>query len=230
MGAGLPPLYAIVDAGLAARHGWAVPDLAAAYLDGGARLLQLRAPGVASGVLEGWCDAVVARASGCGASIVVNDRADVARVCGAAGVHLGQEDLPVEDARDVVGARAVVGLSTHTVDQLADAAARPVTYVAVGPVWATATKETGYRPVGLSLIREAAARAGPVPVVAIGGVTLERAPEALAAGAASVAVIGDLLAAGDPAARVRAWIDRLAAWSRARPGAAAAGYVDDRPK
>ena len=210
MGADLPPVYAIVDAGLAARHGWTVPDLAAAYLDGGARLLQLRAPGVASGVLEGWCDAVVARASRYGAAVIVNDRADVARLCAAAGVHLGQEDLPVEDARNVVGESAVVGLSTHTEGQLREGLARRVTYVAVGPVHATGTKDTGYSPVGLAMVRKAAALAAATPVVAIGGITLERAPDVLAAGAASVAVIGDLLARGTPAARVRAYVDRLA--------------------
>jgi len=210
MGPDLPPVYAIVDAGLAARHGWTIPDLAAAYLDGGARLLQLRAPGVGSGVLEGWCDAVVARASRYGATVLVNDRPDVARLCGAAGVHLGQQDLPVEDARNVVGESAVVGLSTHTHDQLRDALAKPLNYVAVGPVYATGTKDTGYRPLGLSRVREAAALATPIPVAAIGGITLERAPDVLAAGAASVAVIGDLLARGAPAARVRAYVDRLA--------------------
>ena len=210
MGVELPPLYAIVDAGLAARHGWTVPDLAAAYLDGGARLLQLRAPGVAGGVLEGWCDVVVARASGCGAAVVVNDRADVARLCGAAGVHLGQDDLPVEYVRRIVGENSIVGLSTHTAGQLEDALARPVTYAAVGPVYATGTKDTGRRPVGLPFVREAAARAVETPIVAIGGITLDRAPEVLAAGAASVAVIGDLLAEGMPAGRVRAYVDRLA--------------------
>jgi len=210
MGADLPPVYAIVDAGLAARHGWTVPDLAAAYLDGGARLVQLRAQGVASGVLEGWCDAVVARASRYGAAILVNDRADIARLCGAAGVHLGQEDLPVEDARNVLGESAIVGLSTHTVGQLRNALASPVTYVAVGPVHATGTKDTGYPPVGLSLVREAAVLAAATPVVAIGGITLKGAPEVLAAGAASVAVIGDLLSGGTPAARVRTYVDRLA--------------------
>ena len=208
MGTDLPPVYAIVDAGVAARHGWTVPDLAAAYLDGGARLLQLRAPGVAGGVLEEWCDAVVARAAGYGAAILVNDRADVARLCDAAGVHLGQRDLPVEDARSVVGNGAIVGLSTHTCDQLRDAVEKPVNYVAVGPVYATGTKDTGYRPVGLSRVREAAGLAGAIPVVAIGGITLDRAAEVLAAGAASVAVIGDLLARGTPAARVRAYVDR----------------------
>ncbi len=206
----LPRLYTIVDAGVAARHGWTVPDLAAAYFDGGARLVQLRAPGAASGVLEGWCDAVVARASGYGAAVIVNDRADVARVCGAAGVHLGQADLPVEDARAVMGESGVVGLSTHSAGELRDALARRVTYAAVGPVYATTTKDTGCRPVGLSLVREAAGCAAATPVVAIGGITLERAPAVLAAGAGAVAVIGDLLAGGRPAARVRAYVDGLA--------------------
>ena len=210
MSADLPPLCAIVDAAVAARHGWTVPDLAAAFLDGGARLLQLRAPGVGSGALEAWCDSVVARASGYDAAIVVNDRADVARLCGAAGVHLGQADLPVEDARLVLGESAIVGLSTHADDQLRDGLSRPVTYLAVGPVYDTGTKDTGYRPVGLPQVRRAAALAATVPVVAIGGITLERAPAVLRAGAAAVAVIGDLLAGGTPAARVRAYVDRLA--------------------
>lgn len=210
MGIELPPLYAIVDAALAARHGWQVPDLAAAYFDGGARLVQLRAPGVASGVLEGWCDDVVARACDYDAAVIVNDRADVARVCGAAGVHLGQDDLTVEDMRKIVGECGTVGLSTHSMEQIRDALARPVTYVAVGPVHATATKDTGCRPVGLTLVRDAAACATAAPVVAIGGITLERAPDVLAAGADAVAVIGDLLAGGRPSARVRAYVDGLA--------------------
>ena len=209
MGVDLPPLYAIVDAGQAARYGWSVPDLAAAYFDGGARLVQLRAPGVASGVLDGWCDAVVARAARYGAAVVVNDRADVARLSGAAGVHLGQDDLPVEDVRAMLGRSGIVGLSTHTPEQVSDALARPVTYVAVGPVYATTTKDAGRRPVGLELVHAAAGRADVTPVVAIGGITLERAPEVLDAGAGAVAVIGDLLAGGRPAARVRAYVDRL---------------------
>ena len=207
----LPPVYAIVDAGLAARHGWTVPDLAAAYLDGGARLLQLRAQGVASGVLEGWCDAVVARASRYGAAILVNDRADIARLCGAAGVHLGQEDLPVEDARTVLGESAVVGLSTHTVGQLRNALDEPGDLrrgrsrpcdrhqgYGLSPRWPVvgARRRRFWRP--------------RPRLWAIGGITLERAPDVLAAGAASVAVIGDLLAGGTPAARVRAYVDRLA--------------------
>ena len=205
----LPPLYAIVDASLAARVGWTVPDLASAYLDGGARVVQLRGRAVSTGRLQGWCDAVVKRAASYDALVIVNDRADVAAMSGASGVHVGQDDVPVEDARRILGADAIVGLSTHTPAQLDDAATRPVSYVAVGPIHATRTKVTGYQPVGLSLVQHGARRRPSRPVVAIGGITLGNAAEALAAGATAVAVIEDLLTDGDPVARVRAYVDAL---------------------
>ena len=142
------------------------------------------------------------------ASVIVNDRADVARMAGAAGVHVGQEDITARDARRIVGPEAVVGLSTHTLQQVEAGASEPVSYMAVGPVFGTSTKDTGYTAVGLELVAAAAARAGAVPIVAIGGIDLERAPAVLAAGAASVAVISDLLTQ-DPIGRVRAYMERL---------------------
>lgn len=141
-----------------------------------------------------------------GASVIVNDRADVARLAGADGVHVGQDDLSPEVVRRVIPAGAI-GLSTHTRAQVEEALRGPATYLAVGPVFETGTKETGYQPVGLELVAWAAARSDR-PIVAIGGITLERASEAVAAGAGSVAVISDLLA-GDPAARARAYADAL---------------------
>lgn len=205
----LPRLYAIVDAGTAASQARSVPDLAAACLAGGARWLQVRGAGVATGVLLRWCDEIVRMAGRVGAAVVVNDRIDVARMSGADGVHLGQHDLPPAVARRQLGPEAIVGLSTHTVRQRDDAWTQPLTYVAVGPVYETSTKATGYAPVGLAAVRAAALRRPERPVVAIGGITLERAPAVVAAGAAAVAVIGDLLAGGDPEARVRAYVDVL---------------------
>jgi thiamine-phosphate pyrophosphorylase len=123
----------------------------------------------------------------------------------AAGVHVGQDDLAPAAARAIVGPDAIVGCSTHTLDQVRAALAAPVSYIAVGPVFGTRTKDTGYRAVGLDAVTAAAAAAGGVPIVAIGGITLETAPSVLAAGAASVAIIGDLLAGPDPAARVAAY-------------------------
>ena len=205
----IPRLYAIVDARTAASQGWSVPDLAAAFVAGGARWLQVRGVGVATGVLLRWCDEIVRVAGRAGAAVIVNDRVDVARMSRADGVHLGQHDLPPAAARRQLGPEAIVGLSTHTAGERDDAWTQPLTYVAVGPVYGTSTKATGYAPVGLEAVRAAALRRPARPVVAIGGITLGRAPAVVAAGAAAVGVIGDLFAGGDPEARVRGYVDAL---------------------
>jgi thiamine-phosphate pyrophosphorylase len=124
---------------------------------------------------------------------------------GAAGVHVGQEDLAPAAARAIVGPGAIVGFSTHTLDQVRAAAREPVSYIAVGPVFGTTSKDTGYTAIGLEFVTAAAQAAGSIPIVAIGGITLETAPAVLAAGAAAVAVIGDLLAGNDPVRRVAAY-------------------------
>jgi thiamine-phosphate pyrophosphorylase len=120
---------------------------------------------------------------------------------------VGQDDLSVQDARAIVGPDALVGISTHDATQIQAALETSASYVAVGPIFSTDTKDTGYTARGLELVRRAAA--GDKPVVAIGGITLERAPDVLAAGAASVAVISDLLREGDPAEAVRRFRRRL---------------------
>lgn len=206
--AALSPLHAIVDVDVAARAGWSAVDLARAFLDGGARCLQLRAKGLASGPLLDLSDEIARLARACGALLIVNDRADVAALSSAAGVHVGQEDLRPSEVRAIVGEAAVVGLSTHSVEQIAAAAPEPATYIAVGPVFGTRTKDTGYTAVGLELVREASRRAGR-PVVAIGGITLDRAASVRSAGADSVAVIGDLLAGPRPDVRVREFLRAL---------------------
>jgi thiamine-phosphate pyrophosphorylase len=192
-----------------ARAGWAPLDLARAYLEGGAHLLQIRAKHLASGPFLNLCDDLVRAAEPYRASIIVNDRADLAVLAKAAGVHVGQEDLIPLDARRVVGPAAIVGFSTHTVAQIEAAVREPISYLAVGPVFGTTTKETGYSAVGLDLVSIAARLAGDLPVVAIGGITLETASSVLEAGATSVAVIGDLLAQGNPQGRVAAYLQRL---------------------
>jgi thiamine-phosphate pyrophosphorylase len=140
--------------------------------------------------------------------VIVNDRADIARMADANGVHVGQEDLEVEAARAVVGEHAIVGLSTHTREQVDAALSTSASYVAVGPIFTTATKDTGYDARGLDLVAYAAGRGK--PIVAIGGITLERAPDVIAAGAAAVAVISDLLT-DDIERRVRAFVSALPA-------------------
>jgi thiamine-phosphate diphosphorylase len=203
------PLHAILDVDVAARAGWQPAELAAAFLRGGARLIQVRAKQLPSGALLALCETVVGLARLHDAEVIVNDRADIARMAGAAGVHVGQDDVPVAAARALLGPDAIVGYSTHTTDQVEAACASPSTYIAVGPVFGTATKDTGYSAVGLPLVREAARRAAGRPIVGIGGITLDNARDVLDAGAASVAVISDLLATNDPEARVAEYVEAL---------------------
>ena len=224
------PLQSIVDVDVAGRAGWAPVDLARAYMDGGARLIQVRAKGLASGPLLELCDQIVGDARACGAAVIVNDRVDVARLCGADGVHVGQDDVPPSVAREQLGRDAIVGFSTHSVAQAEAALSQPINYIAVGPVFGTRTKDTGYTAVGLELVRSVAALAsgGPDgaprrsarPVVAIGGITLDTAASVIQAGAAAVAVITDLLATGDPIARTRDYVQCLTdiAYSRKATG------------
>jgi thiamine-phosphate pyrophosphorylase len=196
----LDPLYAILDVPLCGVRGRDPLGTLDAFLAGGARLIQLRDKTPSTRDRLALADAAVARVRAAGGRLIVNDRADIARLAGADGVHVGQDDLPVEDVRAILGADAIVGISTPDAKQIDEASRSSATYLAVGPIYATATKDTGYAARGLELVRYAAA--GGTPVVAIGGITLERAPAVLAAGARSVAVISDLLR-DDPAEMVR---------------------------
>jgi thiamine-phosphate pyrophosphorylase len=198
-------LHAILDVDVAAAHGWQAADLARAFLDGGAPLIQLRAKRLPSGSFLALCDAVVKAAEPFRAAVIVNDRVDLAAMSGAAGVHVGQDDLPPAAARRILGDHRHVGYSTHTTTQIEAAVREPISYLAIGPVFGTRTKDTGYDAVGLERVAEAVRLSRGIPVVAIGGITLETAPALLAVGASGIAVIGDLLAGGSPAARVTAY-------------------------
>lgn len=205
--AGPPVLYPIIDPDVCRARGLDPDGVAQACLLGGARLLQIRWKGAASGALLTLADRLVLAGRAKAAEIIVNDRADIARMSGAAGVHVGQEDLTVDDARAIAGAAAVVGLSTHDERQVDEAVAGSATYLAVGPIFGTATKDTGYSARGLELLRYAAGRGK--PVVAIGGITLDRVERVVEAGASAVAVIGDLLTGEDPERRTREYLARL---------------------
>ncbi|MBM3772352.1 MAG: thiamine phosphate synthase [Acidimicrobiia bacterium] len=204
-------LYVICDADACAGAGWSVVDFARACLDGGATLLQVRAKELPGGLFLDVAAAVVDVAREARALVIVNDRADVAAAAGAGGVHVGQEDLPPLAVRRLVGPSSVVGVSTHSDAQLRSALDQPIQYAAVGPVFGSTTKETGYEARGLEAVREAASITVPrqLPLVAIGGITLARAASVIAAGAQSVAVISDLLSTGRPAERVRAFLSAL---------------------
>ena len=201
-----PTFYPIVDVDVCREHRHDPLNVAIACLRGGARLVQLRQKHARGAEALALADAVVAAAHDFDASIILNDRPDVARLAQAAGVHVGQDDLSIADVRTVIGRDAVVGLSTHNEAQIEQAWREAVDYIAVGPIYGTATKNTGYTARGRDLIRYAAR--GDRPVAAIGGITLERTLEVVAAGATLIAVISDILS-GDPEQRTRQFIDLL---------------------
>ena len=210
----LPRLYVILDAALlTAPETGRAQELVAA----GVRLFQYRNKGASARELFESSRKLVSLLSSQGASFVVNDRPDVAALAGADGVHVGQDDLGVEEARRVVGLEKLVGVSTHNLEQFQHAAASSADYIAVGPIFATGTKSNPDPVVGTEFIRKVRLLTDK-PIVAIGGLTLQRAPEIIEAGADCVAVISDILEAPEPAMRARQYIDLLGAGNHAASG------------
>jgi thiamine-phosphate pyrophosphorylase len=204
-----PPLYAIIDPTLLTISELA---LAESLAGSGVELIQYRDK-TASPRRYFEVSRQLAKVLGAkGVRLIVNDRPDVALLAGAGGVHVGQEDLAVEDARAVCGPDRWVGVSTHNLEQLAAADRTSADYVAFGPIFQTATKKNPDPAVGAELLRRARALTKK-PLVAIGGITLERAAEVYRAGADSLAVIRDLICAPDPAVRAREYLDVAASTS-----------------
>ena len=199
-----PYLYPIVDTAVCRARGMDPVRLADACFRAGVRMLQIRTKDESSAALLAVADRIVAAGRAAGARVIVNDRPDIALMAGADGAHIGQEDLPVEAARAILGPDRVVGVSTHTRDQIDRALQTTADYVAVGPIFGTSTKNTGYSARGLELVAYAAGRGK--PIVAIGGITLDRASEVVAAGASGLAVITDLLTGFDVEGRVLGFI------------------------
>jgi thiamine-phosphate pyrophosphorylase len=201
----LPRLYPITDTLISGlSHAEQVGRLA----EGGATLIQLRDKHAAPRDFYAAAREAVQVARRLGVRIIINDRVDIAAAVGADGVHLGQDDLPPEKARALLGADRIVGFSTHTLEQALAASSAPVDYVAIGPAFRTVTKEKPDPVVGLMAISEIRQRVSK-PLVAIGGITLELARSVIEAGADSVAVISDLYSAGDVAARARMYFRLL---------------------
>jgi thiamine-phosphate pyrophosphorylase len=188
------PLYPIVDV----VPGRDALGLAAAILAGGAKFIQLRAKELPSGEFATLARTVKALTDAAGAQLIINDRADVARLCDAAGVHLGQDDLPPAAARMQLGPDRRIGFSTHNLEQV-DTALRAdaIDYLAFGPILATPSKRNADPVQGLAALRAVRARC-PLPLVAIGGIDASTIAEVLGAGADAVAVIGAIAATPDP--------------------------------
>jgi len=203
----LPKLYAITDRRLS---GLSHAEQVARLCEGGARAVQLREKQLSAREFYAEVLEALRVARSFGAKLIINDRADVALAVGADGVHVGQDDVPPLAARALLGEGRIVGFSTHSVEQASAAARLPLDYLAIGPVFDTSSKANPDPVVGLEGVRRVRAAVGTLPLVAIGGITAERAPSVLKAGADSVAVIGALLDTPDPAEITRRTRDFLA--------------------
>ena len=208
------PLYAILDRSVVSG-GRDLPALLEAVLAGGCRLVQLREKTMPMSELLPLARRLAHRCREMGALLVVNDRADLALAADASGLHVGQDDLPAKDARRLLRPEMILGVSTHDEEQARRAVSDGADYVAVGSIFPTGSK-AGFQLVGPQLMRRVRTIV-PVPLVGIGGITADNAPEVLAAGADGVAVISAICAAPDPEAATRRFLERLGGAAGAHP-------------
>lgn len=186
----LPRIYPITNVELSGlSHAQQVRRLAA----GGATVIQLREKQSPGAEFFTVAREALAVARDLGVKLIINDRVDIALAVNSDGVHLGQDDLPIEAARNLLGSAAIIGISTHNVTQAAAAKNLPADYVAIGPVFSTRTKTDTDPVLGLQGVREVKQVVGNLPLVAIGGITQANAAEVIRAGADAVALISDLV-------------------------------------
>ena len=199
-----PALYAIIDAtpSLPPESTLSFAEKLAAA---GVELIQLRAKNLSARRFHELSADLASRLAPYSVRVIVNDRPDIAAITGAQGVHVGQDDLPVADARKICPPPQWVGVSTHNLEQLRAADLTSADYIAVGPVFPTATKENPDPVVGLEFLR-AARKITRKPLVAIGGITVQSASDVFRSGADSVAVISGLANAPDPVQRAREYL------------------------
>jgi thiamine-phosphate pyrophosphorylase len=200
-----------------ARPGGEDPEaLLSAALRGGVDIVQLREKSLPRREIERSAQTFRRLCDTYSALFIVNDDPDLARACDADGVHVGQDDLVSAEARAALGPDAIIGLSTHSEEQIAASAEAPVNYISVGPIWETPTKQ-GRPAVGLELISHAASQA-PHPFFAIGGIDSSNATQAVEAGARRLCVVRAIRDAADPAAAAEALRAAFAATGEAAPG------------
>ena len=204
----VPRVYPITDTKLSGLlHVEQVRQL----IEGGATLIQLREKDLNPREFYREAEVALKLARAHGVRLIINDRVDIALALKADGTHLGQADLPPAEARTILGDEAIIGFSTHNIEQARAASTLPVDYLAVGPIFSTASKKAPDPVVGLSGLRDIRAVIDRLPIVAIGGITLANASEVLAAGADSVAMISGMLVNGNTASRMR---ESLRIWKK----------------
>jgi thiamine-phosphate pyrophosphorylase len=203
----LERFYPILDSGLLARSGVDPLELARALIAAGARLVQFRHKDFFSRDVYEQAKAVGRIVQQAGGRYIINDRADIALMLGADGVHVGQDDLPPAAVRQIAGDKLIIGFSTHNERQLRAGEREPVDYLAIGPIFGTVSKENPDPVVGMEEMRRLRGLTAK-PLVAIGGITRERVRGVLDAGADSVAVLSGLVG-DDLAARARTWLEAV---------------------
>ncbi len=196
----LSPLYAIFDPSQAG--GRPLSFILRQILEGGARIIQLRAKEIAANEFLKLAREIRDLTRATGSLFIVNDRVDIALAARADGVHLGQEDLPLYIARRLMGRGKIIGISTHDLAQAREAEQGGADYIGFGPIFGTATKDTGYSARGLAMLKEIRQAVG-IPIVAIGGINEANVTQVWEAGADSAAIISDLMGAEDVARKVR---------------------------
>ena len=205
----LPHLYPILDTALLEARQCQLETAAGALLDAGAIIMQIRHKSHWNRTTFEQASRVARLCEQAGATLIINDRADIAMLLDA-GLHVGQDDIPPRDARRLLGVEPILGYSTHNAEQLAAAADEPASYLALGPMFPTKSKLNPDPVVGIDRLRDWH-RLTTKPLVAIGGITRGNAQSVLEAGADSVAVIGDLLPADGSAASI---LQRMKDWQR----------------
>lgn len=200
-------LYPLTDRRLSGlSHAEQVSQLSEA----GATLLQLREKSLSPLDFYLEAEAALRVARERGTKIIINDRVDIALALKADGVHLGQDDLPPEAARRLLGPEAIIGFSTHNLDQARLAAKMPVDYIAIGPIFATSTKATSDSAIGLEELRLVRQAVGTIPLAAIGGITFENSQDVVSAGADAIAVVSDIwIPTGQAASQTKRLLKRL---------------------
>jgi thiamine-phosphate pyrophosphorylase len=194
-------LYVITDSQMAGKpHDMLVMECAAA----GARIIQVRDKELHDGALLNQALLCVSRNTG-HYYLIINDRADIALLSGADGIHLGQEDLAVSEARTLLGNKAIIGLSTHNETQFRNALTQNIDYIALGPVFSTKTKISSNQPLGLAYVGRMR-RLTDMPLVAIGGINLKRARELWKLGIDAVAIVSDIMKSDAPGKKIKEYL------------------------
>ncbi len=190
----IPKIYPITDTQIS---GLSHVEQAKRLIAGGAKIIQLREKRASSGEFFEAAIEVMQLAQPTGTRVIINDRADIALAAQADGVHLGQDDMPPEKARQLLGDHAIIGFSTHSVEQAVRAAKLPIDYIAIGPIFETNSKEDTNRTIGLDGLQAVWQAIGDMPLVVIGGIAEENLTSVFAAGADSAAMISSIIAKAD---------------------------------